>query len=114
MKQILEVTLVFEVEVEIADGVDPAREMADWRARIGSTPLKLTHGGVEQPARILFQTETVSVPRGPRPDEFRCDCCRREFSNDEKDITDDGDELCGDCSVRQVAASQGGDSLSPI
>jgi hypothetical protein len=114
MKQLLEVTLAFEVEVEIADDADPVSDAADWNARLGSTSLTLTHGGAERPTRVLFQTERVGVPRGPRPDEFRCDLCRREFSNDEKDITDDGDELCSDCSLRRVAASQGGDALPRI
>lgn len=97
MKQLLEVTLAFDVEVEMADDVDPAREAANWHARLGPPSLALMRGGAEQPARILFQTEAIRVPHAIRPDEFRCDSCRREFSNDEKSINDDGDELCSDC-----------------
>ena len=97
MKQLLEVTLAFQVEVEIADDAAPVKEAAGLSARLGSAPLTLVHGGAERPSKILFQAEAIRVPHEPRPDEFKCDACQREFSNDDKCITDDGDEVCSDC-----------------
>jgi|HubBroStandDraft_6_1064221.scaffolds.fasta_scaffold870991_1 hypothetical protein len=97
MKQLLEVTLAFEVEVELPGELDASRAPADLRTRLDTRSLTLMQGSEERPTRIVFQTETIRPPFRARPDEFRCDSCRGEFSNDDKCITSDGDELCGDC-----------------
>ncbi len=97
MKQRLEVTFAFEVQVELPNDLDATKSVAELRAGLGTKPLALTLGAVEIPTQILFQRVVITPPYAPRPDEFRCDNCRRECSNDEKSITDEGDELCENC-----------------
>jgi len=93
MKKILEVTMVSQVEVELPDELGAA----DLHLRPDTKQLTLMHSTVELPFKVVFQTVAISPPLKPRPDEFRCDSCGRECSNDEKYINDDGDELCKDC-----------------
>jgi hypothetical protein len=97
MKQLLEVTLAFEVEVDLPDEMDALEAARDLRARLDTKSLTLMHGSVERPTRIVLQTEAIRPPFSPKPDEFRCDSCRREFSNDDKCIANDGDECCSAC-----------------
>jgi hypothetical protein len=97
MRQLLEVTLAFEVEVELPGELDASETTGKLRTRLDTKSLTLMHGGEERPTRIVFQSETIRPPFRPKPDEFRCDSCRGEFSNDDKHITDDGDEFCGGC-----------------
>lgn len=97
MNQILEVACAFEVEVELPDDLDAAEALGDLGARLDTGSLALMHGTVERPTRVLFQSVAIRPPFKARPDEFRCDSCLREFSNDEKYVNDEGDELCSSC-----------------
>ena len=97
MKRTLEVVLAFEVEVDLRDGSDSLEDVRDLHTRLDTEPLVLTHHGEERPTRIIFQTEVISPPFEPKPDEFRCDSCRREFSNDDKCIDEGGSEFCSSC-----------------
>jgi hypothetical protein len=101
MKQLLEVIIAFEVEVELPDEMGAAEAAAGLHARLHSDSLSLTHGTVERQSRVLSQAAAIRPPFKRRPDEFRCDSCLREFSNDEKTISDDGDELCNSCKDRE-------------
>jgi hypothetical protein len=97
MKRILEVTLAFEVEVDLPDGVGSAEAVRALRTRLDTGSLVLMHGGAECPTKIIFHTEVVSPPFEPNPDEFRCDSCRRDISNDDKCIDEGGSEFCSSC-----------------
>lgn len=97
MNQILELTRTYEIEVELPDELDVAKAVADLRARLDTEPVTLMHGTVERPTRVLFQSVAIRPPFKPRPDEFSCDSCLREFSNDEKYVDGEGDELCSNC-----------------
>jgi hypothetical protein len=99
MKQLLDVTLTFEVGVDLPDEMDLAHGVKDLRTQLHTASLSLTRGNMVCPAEIVFRSEAVSMPFTPKPDEFRCDSCRREFSNDEKCIDNDGGEFCGRCAV---------------
>lgn len=98
MKQILEVTFAFEIEAELSDGQVFDRSLSDLRVW-GNIPalLTLTQKTTKCPSKILFQSVSISLPYQPPPDEFRCDHCRRTFSNDQKNINEEGDELCNGC-----------------
>jgi hypothetical protein len=101
MKQLLEVAFVFEVEVELPDELEAAEAVASLHARLHTESFSLMHGAVDRPARVLGRAAAVRPPFKHRPDEFRCDSCLREFSNDEKTINDGGDELCNNCKDRE-------------
>jgi len=98
MQRVLEVTLAFEVEVDMPDESDSSEAVRAMRTRLETKSPVLMHHGEECPTKITFQTEVVSPPFEPKPDEFRCDSCRREFSTDDKYIDDDGNEFCSSCS----------------
>ncbi len=102
MKQNLEVTLAFEVEVDLPDVSDTLEAVRALHTRLDTEPLLLLYRGEECPTKIIFQTKVISQQLEPRPDEFRCDSCRRELSNDDKYIDEDGNEFCSSCSGQRA------------
>jgi hypothetical protein len=101
MKQPLEVALTYEVEVELPDEFGSGEAVTHLRTRTDLGPFPLVLDTVERPTKVHFQTVVIRPTVEPRPDEFRCDSCRREFSNDEKNVNDSGDELCDNCRCKE-------------